>query len=137
MALLSTIGGNGTLFIGEDKTLYLELLQPQFDVNGALLSPGPTSVPVDMTGFAIVFDVRVLDTSTDPPIFLISAGLTGAYNAVRSVNTQRMQVVLTDDLLNTINATPKGYRYSWKRTDEALETILAWGPFMPQKATAD
>lgn len=121
MALPATIGGNGTLFVGEDKTFKLELLDT-------------VSIPVDMTGWDILFDVRKKDNSADPAIFSKTASLTGSYNVVRASNTQRAVVVLTDTELNTVQA--KTYRHSWKRMDDGSETVLAWGDFAPQKATA-
>ena len=50
-----TIGGNGTLFVGEDKVLKIEVL----DVVG---------VPVNMSGWQILFDVRKSDKSPDPAL---------------------------------------------------------------------
>lgn len=120
MALPVTIGGSGTLFVGEDKTFKLKLL----DVSG---------VPVNMNGWSVLFDVRKVDTSTTA-IFSKTATIIGVYNADDTINTQRAQVILTDDEMNTVKAS--GYRHSWKRMDDGSETVLAWGPFTPQKATA-
>lgn len=121
MAQEVTIGGNGTLFVGEDKTLRMELL----DAAG---------VPVDMTGWTLVFDVRIKDASPDPPIVTKTPTLTGVYNVIRAQNTQRAVVILSDDDLNLFRA--KIYRHSWKRLDNGSETVLAYGNFTPQKATA-
>lgn len=121
MALQSTIGGNGALFVGEDKTFKLELLTVD-------------SIPVDMSGWTILFDVRRADKSADPAIISKMATIAGAYNAVRATNVQRATVILTDTEMNTVKADT--YRYSWKRMDDGSETVLAWGDFTPQKATA-
>jgi hypothetical protein len=121
MAVNSDIGGNGTLFIGEDKVFKLELL----DAN---------NVPVDMTGMALLFDIRLKDTSSDPAIVSKTPALIGVYNVVRAVNTQRAQAVLSDTDMNLFRA--KAYRHSWKRMDDGVETVLAYGFFTPQKATA-
>ena len=121
MATTVTIGGNGALFVGEDKTLRLELLDA-------------ASIPVDMTGWVLVFDVRVKDTSVDPPILTKIPTVTGVYNIIRATNTQRAVVVLTDTEMNLFKA--KTYRYSWKRMDDGSETVLVRGPFAPEKATA-
>jgi uncharacterized alpha/beta hydrolase family protein len=121
MAATVTIGGDGSLFVGEDKTFRLELL----DVAGT---------PVDMSGWTILFDVRKKDTSPDPAIFSKTASVTGAYNSVRASNTQRAVVALTDTEMNTVVA--KTYRYSWKRTTDGSETVLLRGDFKPEKATA-
>ena len=121
MATNVDIGGSGTLFVGEDKTFVLEVL----DTAG---------VPVNITAWTILFDVRLKDNSAAPAIFSKTATLTGVYNSVRATNTQRANVSLTDDELNTVTA--KTYRQSWKRMDAGVETVLLYGAFAPQKATA-
>jgi hypothetical protein len=129
VAVESTIGGSGTLFVGEDKTLRFELAG--VNVDGSI----STTVAVDMTGWAMVFDVRKKDASADPAILSMTAfSLTGVFNAVRATNTQRASLPVTDDQLNLFRA--KSYRWSWKRTDASSETVLGWGTFGPQKATA-
>lgn len=121
MATTVTIGGSGTLFVGEDKTFRIEVL----DVSGN---------PVDMTGWAILFDVRKTDKAPDPAIFSKTATVSGTFNSVRAVNAQRALVTLTDTELNTVKN--KTYRHSWKRMDDGSETVLARGDFAPEKATA-
>ena len=121
MATETTLGGDGSLFVGEDKTIRLELL----DVDG---------LPVSMTGWGLLFDVRKNDTSAEPAILSRTPTLTGTYNSVRATNTQRAVVILTDTELNLFRA--QTYRYSFKRTDNDSETVLTWGDFAPQKATA-
>jgi hypothetical protein len=121
MAVNTDIGGNGTLFVGEDKIFKLELLDA-------------ASIPVDMTGFTLLFDIRLKDTSADPAIISKTPTLIGVYNVVRATNTQRAQAVLTDTDMNLFKA--KAYRQSWKRMDDGVETVLAYGNFTPQKATA-
>lgn len=121
MARESDIGGSGTLFVGEDKAFRLELIDE-------------SNLPVNISGWDIVFDVRKSDKSVDPAIFSKTASITGVYNSVRAVNTQRAIVSLTDTEMNTV--TVKTYRYSWKRMDDGSETVLAYGNFVVQKATA-
>lgn len=121
MAADVTIGGSGLLFVGEDKTLRLELL----DSAGA---------PVDMAGWTMLFDVRKKDNSAAPAIVSKTPSLIGAFNSVRANNTQRGVVVLSDDDLNLFKEAT--YRYAWKRMDALSETVLAYGDFTPQKATA-
>jgi hypothetical protein len=116
MALESTIGGEGTLFVGEDKTLRFAL-------------PG-----VDMSGWATLFDVRKKDNSPEPAILSVNLTLIGTFNVVEISNTQRFIATLTDTQLNLFRA--KQYRWSWKRMDDGSETVLAYGGFAPQKATA-
>ena len=121
MALDATIGGSGTLFVGEDKLLKLELIDVDED-------------PVNMSGWTLLFDVRRKDSSAEPAILSITPVLEGTYNATRSLNTQRAVVTLTDTHMNLFKE--QTYRHSWKRMDDNNETVLAWGDFTPQKATA-
>lgn len=122
MALEATIGGSGSLFVGEDKVLRLELIDSS------------TSLPVDMSGWTLLFDVRKKDSSQPPAIVSKTPVLSGTYNTVRSSNTQRAIVTLTDTDMNLFKE--QTYRHSWKRMDDGSETVLAWGDFTPQKATA-
>jgi hypothetical protein len=118
---------SGMLFVGEDKVQPLELI----DLNG---------IPVDMTGWTMVFDIRKKDDSPDPAILSLVPALTGVYNAVRVTNTQRAVVTFTDDNLNLFKGSnvtkPSTYRFSWKRMDPGSETVLMRGDFLPEKATA-
>lgn len=111
MATDVTIGGNGTLFVGEDKTLRLSL-------------PG-----VNMAGWVVLFDVRKADNSRDPAIFSKTASIVGTFGV-----DQFAVVVLTDDEMNTVKA--RNYRHSWKRMTADNETVLCRGNFAPEKATA-
>lgn len=121
MALDAPIGGNGSLFVGEDKVFTLELIDM-------------SSNPVDMSGWTLLFDVRKKDNSIDPAIISKTPSLTGTFNASRSSNTQRAVAVVTDTDMNLFKAGT--YRHSWKRMDDGSETVLAWGDFTPEKATA-
>ena len=123
MAEEVTIGGSGSLFVGEDKEIRLELF----------LKSNP-AVAVDFALWSMVFDVRKKDSSADPAILSIVPTKIGVFNSVRATNTQRAIVTLSDDHLNLFRA--GNYRWSWKRTDPGSETVLAWGTFAPQKATA-
>ncbi len=122
MAILTAIGGNGTLFVGEDKLFRLKNV---VDETGTL---------VDMTGWTVLFDVRQKVTSPDPALISINATLIGVFNSNPALNTQMWAAQASDDLLNLFKA--KQYQYSWKRMDEGIETVLAYGPFGPEKATA-
>lgn len=123
MAVEITLGGDGELFVGEDKTLRL-----------ALKADKLTGIVPDMTGWNVVFDVRAKDASPDPAIVTKTMTILGAYAADKASNLQRALVVLTDDELNLFKAAT--YRYSMKRMDAGFETVLAYGDFAPQKATA-
>lgn len=126
MATTQMMGGSGTLFVGEDKTFRLELLDGD--------PSNPASVPVNMTGWSVLFDVRVKDKSPDPALLSKTATITGVFDAARATNTQRAVVVVTDTEMNLFKA--KTYRFSWKRMDDGSERVLSRGPFAPEKATA-
>lgn len=121
MALQSDIGGNGSLFVGEDKVIRLELIDS-------------VGVPVDMGLFEILFDVRTKDSSVDPALLSKTATVSGIYNSSRVSNTQRASIALSDTEMNTLRA--KTYRYSFKRMDDGSETVLVYGNFNVEKATA-
>lgn len=122
MALEVNIGGDGGLFVGEDKTFHLTVTNAE------------TGLPQNIAGWAILFVVRKRDNTADPAIFSKSASIIGIYNVDPLVNTQQAEVQLTDTELNTVKA--RTYRYSLKRMDDGSETILAYGDFAPQLATA-
>lgn len=121
MAEQVTIGGDGDVMVGEDKIFRLELLDS-------------SSVPVNMTGWAITFDVRTSDTASQV-LITKTAAVSGTYSATRSANTQRASATVTDSDLASSVFEAKTYRYSFKRTDDGSETILAYGPFRVQRAT--
>ena len=120
MATNVTIGGNGALFVGEDKSIRLTVLNA-------------SGIPVNISGWNIVFDVRYKDTSSNY-IISITATIAGVYNVDPILNTQYAFVDLTDDIMNLFIA--KTYRHSWKRQDAGNETVLARRDFKPEKATA-
>ena len=128
MATTQTIGGSGTLFVGEDKSIRL----------GPVLNRA--GIPVDMTGWNIEFVVSASDSSTEP-ILTRTATVIGVFNPDPLANTQEAEVVLTDDDLNLFRGSniltgAKTYRHSWKRQTPNSETVLARGKFAPEKATA-
>lgn len=123
MAYAVDIGGGGTLFVGEDKVLRFELVDTQ-----------DPPQPVEMSSFTMIFDVRKKDNSPDPAIVSAPVTVSGIFNANRLLNQQRGFVVLSDDMMNLFKA--KTYRYSWKRMDTGVETVLMYGNFAPEKATA-
>lgn len=126
MATDVTLGGDGKLFVGEDKVFELELLDKKPDDTSA--------APVNMAGWTVLFDVRVKDSSSDPSLLSMNATVTGTFNAIRSMNAQRAVITLTDTQMNLFKA--RTYRYSFKRMDDGSETVLSRGDFAPEKATA-
>jgi hypothetical protein len=120
MANEQVIGGDNSLFVGEDKTFTLTVV----DVLG---------VPVNIASWDILLDIRKVDASSTP-IISKPAAVVGAYDIDPLQNTQRAVVALTDDDMNLFKA--QSYRYSFKRMTDGNETVLAFGDFLPQKATA-
>lgn len=122
MAKTANLGG-GTderIFIGEDKVFRLEVLDAD-------------DVPVDVTGYTILLDVRLTDTSAAPAVLSLTGVVAGSYSATRASNTQRVSFTATDTQLATLAA--RQYRYSAKRTDDGSETVIAVGPFIVERAT--
>ena len=117
----TTIGKSGEVFVGEDKTVRLEVVDADL-------------VPVDVTGWATTLDVRLLES--DAAALLTKAGaVAGVYAATRAANTQRLLFALTDTQLARTIFDGRTYRYSIKRTDDGSETILAYGPWIMKLAT--
>lgn len=110
------MGGDGTLFVGEDKEFALTL-------------PG-----TDMSGWNILFDVRLTDKAPDPALLSKTATITGSYSSTPASNTQEAVVVVSDTEMNVFKQ--RNYRYSWKKMDDGTETVLRRGDFKPEKATA-
>lgn len=121
MASNVDVGGSGALFIGEDKQFRLEVLDS-------------ADVPVDITGWVIVLLVRLREASAEA-LLTKTATVSGTYSATRTANTQRAIVDVADTELSEDTFDPRTYRYSFKRTDDGSETILAYGNFVMQRAT--
>jgi hypothetical protein len=119
MARLATIGGSGALFVGEDKTFVLSVVDAD-------------DVPVNIATWDVKF--YVAKTVTGALIFTKDAVVTGSYNVDPTINTQRASVSLTDTELNTVKRGT--YQYSFKRMNDGFETVLAYGDFEVEKATA-
>lgn len=120
MAENVSIGSSANnLFLGEDKVLRLHVKDS-------------AGVPVDISGWAVLFNVREYDKAS-MDVLVKSASISGVYSVDPDVNAQRAIVTLTDTETAALSA--RRYRHSWKRTDDGSETILAFGPFVPQRAT--
>jgi hypothetical protein len=119
-ALDVTLGGNETLFIGDDVLVSLEVIDGD-------------SVPVPVAGWTVVLDIRTRDNALSPVLFY-TASVSGTYNSVRSVNTQRLSVTINAADTRPLHAGT--YRYSIKRIDAGSATMLAVGPLVLQVATA-
>lgn len=139
MATNQTIGGNGSLFVGEDKDFFFEVIDvsgltaDQLDENGLPVDP-TLGVPVNIAAMTLLFDVRKKDNSPDPSILPLTPSVVGVYSATRTANTQRAKVTVTDTQMNLFKA--QDYRHSLKRMDDGSETVITRGNFSPEKATA-
>lgn len=116
MAQLVTIGGQGTLFIGEDKDLEFEV-------------PDRHGNPVDMSGWTIQFVVKTLASAV---VISKTASVTGAYDADRETNTQRALVELSRADLSVDDGV---HTYSLKRTDTGSHVVLAYGECILERTT--
>lgn len=115
------IGGEGRLYQGEDKILRWRIRDYT------------TNALVDVSGWTVVFDVRLRDNATTA-LITKTCTVSGSYNATESLNTQYVTAALADTDTKTMSA-PKTYRYSLKRTDTGLEDVLRAGDFVLEKAT--
>jgi hypothetical protein len=122
MAYKDTIGGYGELFIGEDRTLELELLDNP---------DAETPVAVDMTGWTIQMVVATREGSV--AVISKTATVAGTFNSVRGTNAQRATVILVDTEMDLLTA--RTYRHSWKRLNAGAETVHSYGDFIVEKAT--
>jgi hypothetical protein len=122
MGVETQIGGDGLLFVGEDKVF---ICGPITDKSGAL---------VNISGWTILFVVRKKDATPDPAMISQTASVTGSFNTDPLLNTQVASVTVADTDMDLFKAGT--YRYSWKRMDAGAEVILAYGDFVVQRATA-
>lgn len=124
MASEFVIGGDGALFIGEDKTLEMEVL----DVDG---------VPVNIATWAGKFYVAKRDADIpDAALIDKTPSVIGIYNATRASNTQRWRVTIAKADWSAVETFrgDKTYRHAWARTDTGQATVTGYGDFTPQKA---
>ena len=133
MAIEAQLGGSGTLFVGEDKTLRLHVKEKENPDDAE-----PT-IPVDISGWLIHFEVRKKDASPDPPALTKTASIIGVYNVDPTANTHRAVVTLSDDDTNAMtlgkSTEDVPYRYAWKRMDDGSETVLRYGDLVAEVST--
>jgi hypothetical protein len=124
MARQQNIGDTEDWFVGEDKTIPFEV----YSSDEATIE--------DVTGWAIQWVLR--KTVGDDAIVLskttgaASVTITGSYDADPAVNTQRVNVLISDT--DTDNFQPGKYQHALKRTDDTFETILSYGDVHLKKA---
>lgn len=130
MAAEIQMGGVATdrIFLGTDFTRDFEVLDIDTDDTGATAK--------DVAGWAVTLDIRPKDTSSAAKL-TASLTVVGSFNSVASSNTQRLRWTCADTDLTTALFTSDGgtYRYSVKRTDDGLETILQYGDVVIERAT--
>jgi hypothetical protein len=111
------IGASEDLFIGEDKTLPFEIYSSD------------ESTIEDVTGWAMSWVLRKIGESNAVVITKTTGGgtitITGVFDADHTLNTQRVNVLLTDD--DTDHLQPGTYEHALKRTTAGSETILSYG----------
>ncbi len=116
------IGGDGALFLGEDKAFVLSV------TNRA-------GIPVDVSTWTIKMLVKLRDSDADASAVLDMTGaVSGVFNADPLVNSQIVTFVALDTETELLNST-KTYSYSCKRKDDGSETILAYGPFVIERTS--
>jgi hypothetical protein len=128
MAIQDDIEASDMLFVGDDKSLSFEIFTSDGVAGGTM---------TDASGFAMRCDIRKGADDADPPVVTktTSSGITvtGAFNAVRATNTQRVIVAILDTDTEDLKA--GDYEYTLKRTDAGLETTLAFGTMTFRKGT--
>lgn len=143
LAIETNIGGDGSIFVGEDKTLKLG---PVFDGKVVLDGDGIAYVPKfdgsasttlatckDMAGWDVRLEVRQEYISDDLALPSKTATISGVFNASQLLTTQVAVVTFTDDELATLLG--QVYHYSWKRMDSGSDTVLAYGTMTVQVST--
>lgn len=124
------------IFIGEDKEIPMTVWDD---------SDPDAPVPIDVSTWALEWILRKGDTTIDPALIAKTTGagitVTGIFSSDPLVNTQIVVVRLDDTDTASADGTsvvlkPNTYRHSLKRTDDTLETILAFGDFELLEATS-
>jgi hypothetical protein len=112
-----TLGGDGRLLMGEDKSIVVEVL----DRDG---------VPVNVAGWTT--SLVITRTLTSAALLTLSGSVSGTYSATRASNTQRITFTMTDDQSDDLTA--GAYFYSVKRTDAGAERVLLYGACKVEQA---
>jgi hypothetical protein len=132
MAFNIQIGGHGDLFIGDAKTIEIEV----FERPATYKAGDPVDLDVwpmvDITGWAISMVVK---TSVDAATATLTktASITGTYNVTRAVNTQRAVFSLLE--ADTRLLSPRNYAVSIKRTTPGVGEVLGYGTLVAEKTT--
>jgi hypothetical protein len=121
MSYESNIQAADHLFAGEDKTLSYEVF-----------AAGSTTVMENVSGFSLQWTMATHSNTLTKTTAAGTITITGVYDAVRAVNTQRVVVTILDT--DTENFTAGRYRIALKRLDLDLEAILSHGTMDLQAA---
>src|SRR5678816_1862293 len=115
MAIEAALEG---LYVGVDMTVEL-----------TVYTTDAQTACTDVTGWTTLLEIRKKDTSGGAAKLSKSGLVSGTFNAIPASNTQKVSFPLTDDdLADTIfPGDDWSGRYSIKRTDSGLETVLAYG----------
>lgn len=118
MAIERNITADDHWFIGEDKSLVFTILK----------ADGVT--PQDISGWALSWRLKRRKTDADVDALLTKTtvsgiAISGVYNADPAVSTQVATVTIADT--DTDPLTPGSVYHELKRTNDASETVLAFG----------
>jgi hypothetical protein len=96
-----------------------------------------TDTDQDMTGWALLLDIRKKDTSPDPAKLSKVGVASGAYNATPASNTQKFSFAVSDDetAASIFSGDDWTGRYSIKRTDAGAEQVLRAGDVTVKRYT--
>jgi hypothetical protein len=116
------------IFIDTDWTKDFKVADIDADATGATAK--------NIAGWTIVFDIRRKD-NTDAVLLTKTASITGTFNVTLATSTQVARITVADtDVTTAIFGTNGGtFRYSLKRTDAGVESILAYGAIAIKRAT--
>ena len=147
MALERNYTKDDRIFIGEDKVLYYAVYDQTGLTDAELLAQiaANTATPLDVSAYDLVWLLRKKDNTSDPALIskesFAGISVVGTFNASQSLNTQRVAVALEDtdtwdEGSPVVAFKPGKFRYSLKRVDPGLETVLVFGYIDFMMATA-
>lgn len=150
MAYQRDITAADKVFFDTDRILSYEIFARELTLaeQVALESGDDVDAPMqDVAGWELAWTLRKAPKTATALIDKASGGggitVVGVFNVSRSLNTQRVEVLVEDtdtydpDVSPEVYVKPSTtYAYALKRTDEGQEGILAWGGFTLMQAAA-
>ena len=118
MGKITKLGDIGRFCVGDDIDVVLEVLNPL------------TGIPVDVSGWTS--QLVISKSVTSAALLTASGTVSGAYDADRETNTQRITYPLVDT--DTANLKAGDYVFSARRTNAGSERVLAFGPCLVERA---